>query len=171
MTTNYILLLPWQGMKKCSTIGQQNKGDQADKFQLKNGMDYVDYTMMSFFIFTDINITADVSITCILKPCREFLFYFVIVDLSPCFNSLFPLLYLPFFFLSSSVELLRNLPSIDLVKLASCLEVDYYTEGEFIIREGSKGDTFYIISNGTVRSLSICHSLPLSSSPPTSLTI
>lgn len=50
-----------------------------------------------------------------------------------------------------SVELLRNLPSIDLVKLASCLEVDYYTEGEFIIREGSKGDTFYIISNGTVR--------------------
>ncbi|XP_071829351.1 cGMP-dependent protein kinase 1-like isoform X5 [Apostichopus japonicus] len=50
-----------------------------------------------------------------------------------------------------SVHILKNLPSIDLVKLATSLEVDYFTEGEFIIREGSKGDTFYIISNGTVR--------------------
>ncbi|PIK62135.1 hypothetical protein BSL78_00955, partial [Apostichopus japonicus] len=49
-----------------------------------------------------------------------------------------------------SVHILKNLPSIDLVKLATSLEVDYFTEGEFVIREGSKGDTFYIISNGTV---------------------
>lgn len=50
-----------------------------------------------------------------------------------------------------SVDLLNKLPSKDLVKLATSLEVDYFTEGEFIIREGSKGDTFYIISNGGVR--------------------
>jgi cGMP-dependent protein kinase len=37
-----------------------------------------------------------------------------------------------------------------LSKIANCLEVDAFKEGEHIIREGAIGNTFYIISKGEV---------------------
>ncbi|XP_030835113.1 cGMP-dependent protein kinase 1 isoform X4 [Strongylocentrotus purpuratus] len=50
-----------------------------------------------------------------------------------------------------SVPLLKDLSSDNLFKLANSLEVDFFHEGEYIIVEGSRGDTFYIISKGEVR--------------------
>ncbi|XP_020911270.1 cGMP-dependent protein kinase 1 [Exaiptasia diaphana] len=50
-----------------------------------------------------------------------------------------------------SVPLLKNLPNQDLSKLADVLDVDFYHAGDYIIREGERGDTFYIISRGTAR--------------------
>lgn len=34
---------------------------------------------------------------------------------------------------------------------SSCLLQDYYEKGEYIIREGEEGDTFFIIAKGQVR--------------------
>ncbi|XP_042901923.1 cGMP-dependent protein kinase 1-like [Parasteatoda tepidariorum] len=49
-----------------------------------------------------------------------------------------------------SVPLLKNLKDEILAKIADVLEVDFYPSGEYIIREGGSGDTFYIISKGKV---------------------
>ena len=38
-----------------------------------------------------------------------------------------------------------------LTKLADVLETELFTEGEHIVREGTVGDTFYILASGTVR--------------------
>ena len=38
-----------------------------------------------------------------------------------------------------------------LTKLADVLETELVTEGEHIVREGTVGDTFYILASGTVR--------------------
>lgn len=45
---------------------------------------------------------------------------------------------------------LSGLPEDKLVKVADCLEQDVYEDGEYIIREGGQGDTFYIIHSGKV---------------------
>ncbi|XP_071952421.1 cGMP-dependent protein kinase 1-like [Antedon mediterranea] len=50
-----------------------------------------------------------------------------------------------------SIPLLKNLSSEDLMKLADSLDVDFFPENEYIIRQGTKGDTFFIISSGSVR--------------------
>ncbi|XP_029685936.1 cGMP-dependent protein kinase 2 isoform X2 [Takifugu rubripes] len=50
-----------------------------------------------------------------------------------------------------SVSLLANLPEDKLSKMVDCLEVEYYDKGEFIIREGEEGSTFYIIAQGKVK--------------------
>ncbi|XP_035229391.1 cGMP-dependent protein kinase, isozyme 1-like isoform X2 [Stegodyphus dumicola] len=50
-----------------------------------------------------------------------------------------------------SVPLLQNLSKEVLSKMADVLEVDFYPAGEYIIRQGATGDTFFIISNGQVR--------------------
>ncbi|XP_066303871.1 cGMP-dependent protein kinase 1-like isoform X1 [Branchiostoma lanceolatum] len=50
-----------------------------------------------------------------------------------------------------SVTLLKELPQAKLSKIADCLEVDFYHEGEYIIREGQTGDTFFIIIEGEVK--------------------
>ncbi|XP_056141214.1 cGMP-dependent protein kinase 2 [Lampris incognitus] len=50
-----------------------------------------------------------------------------------------------------SVSLLANLPEDKLSKIVDCLEVEYYDKGEFIIREGEQGSTFFIISKGKVK--------------------
>lgn len=50
-----------------------------------------------------------------------------------------------------SVPLLKNLSKEILSKMADVLEVDFYPAGEYIIRQGATGDTFFIISNGQVR--------------------
>uniref|UniRef100_A0A674P6R0 cGMP-dependent protein kinase n=1 Tax=Takifugu rubripes TaxID=31033 RepID=A0A674P6R0_TAKRU len=47
-----------------------------------------------------------------------------------------------------SVSLLQGLPEQKLAKIVDCLEVDYFEKGEYIIREGEEGNTFFIISKG-----------------------
>ncbi|BFZ17884.1 hypothetical protein BsWGS_20922 [Bradybaena similaris] len=50
-----------------------------------------------------------------------------------------------------SVPLLKHLPSDKLAKIADILEIDYFHENEYIIREGAAGDTFFIINKGEVK--------------------
>ncbi|XP_051816002.1 cGMP-dependent protein kinase 2 isoform X2 [Acanthochromis polyacanthus] len=49
-----------------------------------------------------------------------------------------------------SVSLLRELPEEKLAKIVDCLEVDHFEKGEYIIREGEEGNTFFIIAKGEV---------------------
>lgn len=49
-----------------------------------------------------------------------------------------------------SVPLLKNLSNQEFAKLGDVLEEDYYHGEDFIIREGERGDTFYIITKGSV---------------------
>ncbi|XP_067828447.1 cGMP-dependent protein kinase 2 isoform X1 [Heptranchias perlo] len=51
----------------------------------------------------------------------------------------------------SSVSLLKGLPEEKLSKIVDCLEIDYYDKGDYIIREGEQGNTFFIIAKGKVR--------------------
>ncbi|XP_060520136.1 cGMP-dependent protein kinase, isozyme 1 isoform X2 [Cylas formicarius] len=50
-----------------------------------------------------------------------------------------------------SVPLLENLNSDVLAKIADVLEVEFYPAGAYIIRQGASGDTFFIISSGSVK--------------------
>ncbi|XP_069598924.1 cGMP-dependent protein kinase 2 [Ranitomeya imitator] len=50
-----------------------------------------------------------------------------------------------------SVFLLKKLPEDKLVKIADCLELERYENGEYIIREGEEGSTFFIIAKGQVK--------------------
>ncbi|XP_021934867.1 cGMP-dependent protein kinase, isozyme 1 isoform X2 [Zootermopsis nevadensis] len=50
-----------------------------------------------------------------------------------------------------SVPLLQNLSSDVLAKIADVLEVEFYPAGAHIIRQGASGDTFFIISSGSVK--------------------
>ncbi|XP_069836718.1 cGMP-dependent protein kinase 2-like isoform X2 [Dendropsophus ebraccatus] len=49
-----------------------------------------------------------------------------------------------------SVSLLKDLPEEKLSKIVDCLEVDFYDKGDYIIREGEEGNTFFIIAKGKV---------------------
>ncbi|XP_069773678.1 cGMP-dependent protein kinase 1-like isoform X1 [Narcine bancroftii] len=55
------------------------------------------------------------------------------------------------------MDLLRSVPSFQdlqeeaLSKLADVLEETHYEEGDYIVRQGASGDTFFIISKGKVR--------------------
>ncbi|XP_034536959.1 cGMP-dependent protein kinase 2 [Notolabrus celidotus] len=49
-----------------------------------------------------------------------------------------------------SVPLLRGLPEEKLARIVDCLEVDSFEKGEYIIREGEEGNTFFIIAHGEV---------------------
>ncbi|XP_026703681.1 cGMP-dependent protein kinase 2 isoform X2 [Athene cunicularia] len=49
-----------------------------------------------------------------------------------------------------SVSLLKNLPEDKLAKIMDCLEVEYYDKGDYVIREGEEGNTFFIIAKGKV---------------------
>nr|XP_021551810.1 cGMP-dependent protein kinase 1 [Neomonachus schauinslandi] len=49
-----------------------------------------------------------------------------------------------------SVPTFQSLPEEILSKLADVLEETHYENGEYIIRQGARGDTFFIISKGTV---------------------
>ena len=50
-----------------------------------------------------------------------------------------------------SVPLLSNLPTNLLAKLADVLETEQFMSEDYIIREGTTGDTFYILAAGSVR--------------------
>ena len=50
-----------------------------------------------------------------------------------------------------SVPLLSGLPGVVLTRLGDVLETEVFTEGEYIVREGTVGDTFYILASGAVR--------------------
>ncbi|XP_044153912.1 cGMP-dependent protein kinase 2-like [Bufo gargarizans] len=49
-----------------------------------------------------------------------------------------------------SVSLLKDLPEEKLSKIIDCLEIDFYDKGDYIIREGEEGNTFFIIAKGKV---------------------
>ena len=49
-----------------------------------------------------------------------------------------------------SVPTFVNLPEETLIKIADVMEETTYKEGEYIIRQGAMGDTFFIISKGRV---------------------
>lgn len=49
----------------------------------------------------------------------------------------------------NEVELLQNLDPYEKNKLCDCLEVKNFKNGEFIIKEGEQGDTFYMVIKGT----------------------
>jgi len=50
-----------------------------------------------------------------------------------------------------SVPLLSTFPADILAKISDVLELEVYKKGQYIVREGTSGDTFYIISDGGVR--------------------
>ncbi|XP_055848735.1 cGMP-dependent protein kinase, isozyme 1 isoform X2 [Episyrphus balteatus] len=50
-----------------------------------------------------------------------------------------------------SVPLLKNLSNDVLAKIADVLEVEFYPAGTYIIRQGASGDTFFLISQGSVQ--------------------
>nr|XP_024214758.1 cGMP-dependent protein kinase, isozyme 2 forms cD4/T1/T3A/T3B isoform X2 [Halyomorpha halys] len=50
-----------------------------------------------------------------------------------------------------SVPIFKNLPEETLIKISDVLEETYYNEGDYIIRQGARGDTFFIISKGQVK--------------------
>ncbi|XP_040011624.1 cGMP-dependent protein kinase 1 isoform X1 [Xiphias gladius] len=53
--------------------------------------------------------------------------------------------------LLSSVPFLQSLPEDVIMKISDLMEETHYTEGDYIIRQGATGDTFYIISKGQVK--------------------
>ncbi|VDN08876.1 unnamed protein product [Dibothriocephalus latus] len=50
-----------------------------------------------------------------------------------------------------SVPIFESLPPERLAKFVDLLEEVHYDPGEYVIRQGARGDTFYIIANGTVQ--------------------
>ncbi|KAL1115701.1 hypothetical protein AAG570_005991, partial [Ranatra chinensis] len=50
-----------------------------------------------------------------------------------------------------SVPIFKNLPEETLIKISDVLEETYYNQGDYIIRQGARGDTFFIISRGKVK--------------------
>ncbi|XP_055386693.1 cGMP-dependent protein kinase, isozyme 2 forms cD4/T1/T3A/T3B isoform X3 [Condylostylus longicornis] len=50
-----------------------------------------------------------------------------------------------------SVPIFKNLPEDTLIKISDVLEETHYQQGEYIIRQGARGDTFFIISKGSVK--------------------
>ncbi|MFH4974434.1 hypothetical protein AB6A40_001143 [Gnathostoma spinigerum] len=51
----------------------------------------------------------------------------------------------------SKVSIFENLSEDRISKIADVLDQDYYSGGHYIIREGEKGDTFFILNSGQVR--------------------
>ncbi|VDM18627.1 unnamed protein product [Hydatigera taeniaeformis] len=66
-----------------------------------------------------------------------------------------------------SVPTFAQLTSKTLAKFADILEEVHYEPGEYVIRQGAKGDTFYIIASGQVE---VTQSARLSREPPFTLT-
>uniref|UniRef100_A0A6P7FSJ4 cGMP-dependent protein kinase n=1 Tax=Diabrotica virgifera virgifera TaxID=50390 RepID=A0A6P7FSJ4_DIAVI len=50
-----------------------------------------------------------------------------------------------------SVPIFKTLPEDTLIKISDVLEETIYANGDYIIRQGARGDTFFIISKGKVK--------------------
>ncbi|XP_044760116.1 cGMP-dependent protein kinase, isozyme 2 forms cD4/T1/T3A/T3B isoform X2 [Coccinella septempunctata] len=50
-----------------------------------------------------------------------------------------------------SVPIFKNLPEDTLIKISDVLEETFYAQGDYIVRQGARGDTFFIISKGKVK--------------------
>ncbi|XP_041981950.1 cGMP-dependent protein kinase, isozyme 2 forms cD5/T2 isoform X1 [Aricia agestis] len=50
-----------------------------------------------------------------------------------------------------SVPIFKNLPEDTLIKISDVLEETHYQMGDYIVRQGARGDTFFIISKGQVK--------------------
>ncbi|XP_063625841.1 cGMP-dependent protein kinase, isozyme 2 forms cD4/T1/T3A/T3B isoform X3 [Cydia splendana] len=50
-----------------------------------------------------------------------------------------------------SVPIFKNLPEDTLIKISDVLEETHYQNGDYIVRQGARGDTFFIISKGQVK--------------------
>ncbi|XP_055295804.1 cGMP-dependent protein kinase, isozyme 2 forms cD5/T2 isoform X1 [Sitodiplosis mosellana] len=50
-----------------------------------------------------------------------------------------------------SVPIFKSFPEETLIKISDVLEETHYNQGDYIVRQGARGDTFFIISKGTVR--------------------
>nr|XP_039273413.1 cGMP-dependent protein kinase 1-like [Styela clava] len=53
--------------------------------------------------------------------------------------------------LLQTVDQLRHLPEEKIMRIADCLEEETFKAGEYIIRQGESGDTFYILYDGKVK--------------------
>ncbi|XP_029295480.1 cGMP-dependent protein kinase 1 isoform X2 [Cottoperca gobio] len=53
--------------------------------------------------------------------------------------------------LLSSVPFLQSLPEDVIMNMSDLMEETHYSEGDYIIRQGATGDTFYIIGKGQVK--------------------
>ena len=53
--------------------------------------------------------------------------------------------------LLKTVEKLKSLSEDKLMRISDCLEETTFTKGDYIIRQGEAGDTFYILQNGKVK--------------------
>ncbi|XP_034726767.1 cGMP-dependent protein kinase 1 [Etheostoma cragini] len=53
--------------------------------------------------------------------------------------------------LLSSVPFLQSLPEDVIMKMSDLMEETHYSDGDYIIRQGATGETFYIISKGQVK--------------------
>lgn len=58
---------------------------------------------------------------------------------------------LNFYSHTHSVPIFKDLPGDTLIKISDVLEECYYQKGDYIIRQGARGDTFFIISKGQVK--------------------
>ena len=52
-----------------------------------------------------------------------------------------------------SVPLLKELGEESLSKLADVIDEQHYDEGEYVVRQGARGETFFIIKKGTVSNI------------------
>ncbi|XP_037928398.1 cGMP-dependent protein kinase, isozyme 2 forms cD5/T2-like isoform X2 [Teleopsis dalmanni] len=50
-----------------------------------------------------------------------------------------------------SVPIFKNFQEDTLIKISDVLEETHYQQGDYIVRQGARGDTFFIISKGQVR--------------------
>ena len=55
------------------------------------------------------------------------------------------------FFTKNSVPIFNSLPDDTLSKITDILEETFFSYGDYIIRQGARGDTFFIISKGHVK--------------------
>ncbi|KHJ86363.1 hypothetical protein OESDEN_13891 [Oesophagostomum dentatum] len=51
----------------------------------------------------------------------------------------------------SKVSIFENLSEDRISKMADVMDQDYYAAGHYIIRQGEKGDAFFVINSGTVK--------------------
>lgn len=51
----------------------------------------------------------------------------------------------------SKIELLQDLASYDRCKITDCLQTQKFKLGDFVIKQGDKGDRFYFIEEGTAK--------------------